>query len=647
MQSEIPTPQTTLAILLAASEWPQFPDFQQSKAFVNSANGLKSYLLGPGEFGLPKDNLLDLFNSKQSPDDIDRQIGDFLEKRISEMRLSGYPARDVLFYFVGHGGFSGNNLDYFLAIWRTRESNPSASSLQIANLAHTLKDKARHLRHTIILDCCFAASATKFFQGAEPTQAAIKQTVDAFKVQHKGHGFPGRGTSLLCSSRHNVPSLISPDGEYTMFSQALLYVLRDKSSYQKGSLSLRAVANLADDYLWTMYGDKQAPKPEIHSPDQSEGDVADVPFFAGTRVNGIKIFPIDATMDEKQREYLLQMEQILHTRVIGQDEAIRAISRVVRRAWTGLKDRKYPIGSFIFVGSQGVGKTELARALADFLFGSEDALIEFNMSEYMERHSSARLLGAPPGYVGYEQGGQLTEAIRSKPYSVVLLDEIEKAHPEILNVLLQICQEGKLTDTRGRLVDFHNTVVILTSKVGQSLLDKVNLVAFKRSKDNLGPNLSEYDAARAKILGELKNLLRPEILYSIDEIIFFTSLNYEEMYQLVELLLKRIRAHLAEQQIELIVSQATKDYLIEKGFDPKFGARPLRRNIQRLVEDLLAEGLLQSKFQPGDVIEADIIDDELILMVRKRIDALPLPSYPEASDISGVELNINVDESQT
>src|SRR5437588_505223 len=346
---------------------------------------------------------------------------------------------------------------------------------------------------------------------------------------------------------------------------------------------------------------------------------------------GIPVMRI--AQEESQR--LLQMEDALHSRVIAQDEAIEKVSRAVRRARAGLKDPKRPIGSFIFMGPTGVGKTELARALAEFMFGSEEALIKIDMSEFMERHAAARLVGAPPGYVGYEEGGQLTEAVRRKSYSVILLDEIEKAHPDVFNMLLQILEDGKLTDAKGRTVDFRNTIVIMTSNVGAALLNKEASIGFKQSKDKAKANQSEYESMKGKVLGELKNTFKPEFLNRIDEVIVFHSLRIEEMYSIVELLLNRVRVQLTEQQIELIVPQATKDFLIDKGFDPQYGARPLRRTIQRMVEDPLAEGLLQGKFHPGDLVEASIIDDDLVLQVRNRIEQLPAPATPEAALSAG------------
>ena len=346
---------------------------------------------------------------------------------------------------------------------------------------------------------------------------------------------------------------------------------------------------------------------------------------------GIPVMRI--AQEESQR--LLQMEDALHTRIIAQNEAIEKIARAVRRARAGLKDPKRPIGSFIFMGPTGVGKTELAKALAEFMFGSEDALIKIDMSEFMERHAAARLVGAPPGYVGYEEGGQLTEAVRRKSYSVILLDEIEKAHPDVFNMLLQILEDGKLTDAKGRTVDFRNTIVIMTSNVGAALLNKEASIGFKQSKDKDKVNQSEYESMKGKVLGELKNTFKPEFLNRIDEVIVFHSLRIEEMYSIVDLLLNRVRVQLTEQQVELIVPQSSKDFLIEKGFDAQYGARPLRRTIQRMVEDPLAEGLLQGKFHPGDLVEAIVVDDELLLRVRNRIEQLPPPATPEAALSAG------------
>jgi ATP-dependent Clp protease ATP-binding subunit ClpC len=368
--------------------------------------------------------------------------------------------------------------------------------------------------------------------------------------------------------------------------------------------------------------DQGSEKPQV-----TEEDIAQIVSMW----TGIPVMRI--AQEESAR--LLEMESALHKRIIGQDEAIDTISRAVRRARAGLKDPKRPIGSFIFMGPTGVGKTELAKALAEFMFGSEDALIKIDMSEFMERHAAARLVGAPPGYVGYEEGGQLTEAVRRKSYSVILLDEIEKAHPDVFNMLLQILEDGKLTDAKGRTVDFRNTIVIMTSNVGATLLNKEAAIGFMQSKDKAKQQQSEYEAMKDKVLGELKNTFKPEFLNRIDATIVFHSLRQEHVRQIVDLLLARVRVQLTEQQVELLVPEDAKDFLVTKGYDPQYGARPLRRTIQSLVEDPLAEGLLQGKFRPGDIVEAVQHDGTVELEVHERhedlLRQLPPPTEPALS----------------
>ncbi len=338
---------------------------------------------------------------------------------------------------------------------------------------------------------------------------------------------------------------------------------------------------------------------------------------------------------QEESARLLEMESALHKRIIGQDEAIDTISRAVRRARAGLKDPKRPIGSFIFMGPTGVGKTELAKALAEFMFGSEDAIIKIDMSEFMERHSAARLVGAPPGYVGYEEGGELTEKVRRKSYSVILLDEIEKAHPDVFNMLLQILEDGKLTDAKGRTVDFRNTIIIMTSNVGATLLNREAAIGFMQTRDKDKAAQSDYDRMKDKVLGELKNTFKPEFLNRIDAIMVFHSLRQEHVRQIVDLLLARVRVQLTEQQIQLVVPDDAKDFLVTKGYDPQYGARPLRRTIQNLIEDPLAEFLLQGKFQPGDVVHAVARDGTIVLEQGEHPDGLRLPPPPEAALSAG------------
>ena len=314
-------------------------------------------------------------------------------------------------------------------------------------------------------------------------------------------------------------------------------------------------------------------------------------------------------MEESER--LLQMEDALHKRVVGQQEAVVTISRAVRRARAGLKDPKRPIGSFIFLGPTGVGKTELARALAEFLFGSEENMIKIDMSEFMERHSVARLVGAPPGYVGYEEGGQLTEAVRRKGYSVVLLDEIEKAHPEVFNMLLQVMEDGRLTDAKGRKVDFRNTIIVMTSNVGADLIKRDTTLGFAPRGSEVSNSESAYVKMKEKVLGELKKTFRPEFMNRIDSVVVFRALNKEEIRGIVDILMGRVRAQLIEQKITLEVDDEAKDLLAENGWDPQFGARPLRRTIQNMIEDELAEQLLQGQIKQGSTVKVTVKDDKL------------------------------------
>ncbi|MDY0407311.1 ATP-dependent protease ATP-binding subunit ClpC [Virgibacillus sp. 179-BFC.A HS] len=302
------------------------------------------------------------------------------------------------------------------------------------------------------------------------------------------------------------------------------------------------------------------------------------------------------TQDESER--LLHLEEVLHERVIGQDEAVKAVSTAIRRARAGLKDPKRPIGSFIFLGPTGVGKTELARALAEAMFADEDAMIRIDMSEYMEKHSTSRLVGSPPGYVGYDEGGQLTEKVRRKPYSVVLLDEVEKAHPDVFNILLQVLEDGRLTDSKGRLVDFRNTVLIMTSNVGASELRRNKYVGFTLDDEN-----QDYNDMRTKVMDELKKAFRPEFLNRIDETIVFHSLEKKHMKKIVSLMIDQLQNRLKDQDIHFTITDKAIEKIANEGFEPEYGARPLRRSIQKNIEDMLSEQLLKGNISKGETVK--------------------------------------------
>jgi len=342
---------------------------------------------------------------------------------------------------------------------------------------------------------------------------------------------------------------------------------------------------------WSQAKDKM--RPEL-----TEEDIAKII----SQWTGIPIF----RLEEKESEKLLKIEEELHKRVVGQDEPISAIAHAVRRSRAGIKDPKRPIGSFIFLGPTGVGKTLLARALADFMFGDEGALLQLDMSEYMEKFNVSRLIGAPPGYVGYEEGGQLTEKVRRRPYAVILLDEIEKAHPDVFNLLLQVFEDGRLTDSFGRKVDFRNTIVIMTSNVGAELIRKTGSLGFKAQKEEI-----TYQEMKEKLLEEVKRTFKPEFLNRIDDIIVFRLLVKEDLQRIIEIEIGFVADRLKEQNIILEVNQGAKDLLIEKGFDPVFGARPLKRTIQRFLEDPLASEIISKRFKEGSLVKVSRKNEEL------------------------------------
>jgi len=341
---------------------------------------------------------------------------------------------------------------------------------------------------------------------------------------------------------------------------------------------------------------------------------------------GIPVFKLT----EEETEKLLRMEDEIHKRIISQEDAISAVSRAIRRTRSGLKDPKRPTGSFIFLGPSGVGKTELSKALAEFLFGDEDALIQLDMSEYMEKHTVSRLIGSPPGYVGYEEGGQLTEAVRRKPFSVILFDEIEKAHPDVFNTLLQILEDGRLTDSQGHTVDFKNTIIIMTSNLGTRDISKGVGIGFTAARDDA----VTYEKMKETVQEELKRQFRPEFLNRIDEVIVFHKLTIPDVKLIVDLLMRRVEEQLKSKDIDLDLTDAAKSLLAERGYDQALGARPLRRTIQRLVEDPLSEKILHKEFRAGETVFVDAADEEIVFehgptIVPPDVPPVELASSPE------------------
>jgi ATP-dependent Clp protease ATP-binding subunit ClpC len=373
-------------------------------------------------------------------------------------------------------------------------------------------------------------------------------------------------------------------------------------------------------------------------PEVGEEEIADIVSMW----TGIPVFKLT----EAETARLIRMEDELHKRVIGQNEAIIAVSKSIRRSRAGIKDPKRPTGSFIFLGPSGVGKTELARTLAEFLFGDEDALIQVDMSEYMEKHTVSRLVGSPPGYIGYDEGGQLTEAVRRKPYSVLLLDEIEKAHPDVFNILLQILEEGRLTDAQGRKVDFRNTIVIMTSNIGAAQISKNQGLGFQIG-DEQGLT---YEDMKSRVMGELKKVFRPELLNRIDETMVFHKLTKQEIIPIVDIQMKRVREQMAVHEVSIELTDEAKELLVEKGYDPAMGARPLRRAIQHYIEDPLADFVLGRELEPGSTIlvarKAD--SDELGADSQVDITIIPAEVTPERITVPPTEPQAHVeDDSET
>jgi ATP-dependent Clp protease ATP-binding subunit ClpC len=317
-------------------------------------------------------------------------------------------------------------------------------------------------------------------------------------------------------------------------------------------------------------------------------------------------------MEQKETAKLLAMEAEMKQRVIGQDEAVTAISKALRRSRADLKDPRRPIGSFVFLGPTGVGKTFLARTLAEFMFGDSDALIQIDMSEYMEKFTASRLIGSPPGYVGYEEGGQLSEAVRRRPYSVVLFDEIEKAHPDVMHLLLQILEDGKVTDSLGRKIDFRNTIIVMTSNVGAEFIKRQTTMGFGAARDE-----ANYETMRDKILEETKRVFKPEFLNRLDEIIVFHSLEKPDLLRIVDLEMAKVKKRLKLKEIEIVLDALAHEFVIEKGYDPTYGARPMRRAVERYLEDPLAEEILKGGVKPGDLVEVTVADGKLAFHVAE------------------------------
>ena len=433
---------------------------------------------------------------------------------------------------------------------------------------------------------------------------------------------PDKAIDLIdeAGSRLRIRRMTTPP-EYRQVEQDLSAIRAEKEAALERQ-NFELAKKLADQEQEKL-DRKTALEQEWHSEGIDLFDVVDEDVIAEVLANwtGIPVYKLT----EQETAKLVRMEEELHKRIIGQEDAVSALSRAIRRTRAGLKDPRRPAGSFIFLGPTGVGKTELAKGLAEFLFGDQDALIQLDMSEYMEKHTVSRLIGSPPGYVGYDEGGQLTEAVRRKPFSVVLFDEVEKAHPDIFNALLQILEDGRLTDAQGRTVDFKNTVLIMTSNLGTADLRKAG-IGFSKTSEAV-----THERMKGKVQEALKAHFRPEFLNRIDEVIVFHELQIEEVTEIVDLLIRRVREQLEAQGLGLELTRAAKEFVAKKGYDPTLGARPLRRAIQQLIEDPLSEKILWKEFRVGETIIADVEDESIVFRSVEGLEPPPVELAGAAS----------------
>ena len=440
----------------------------------------------------------------------------------------------------------------------------------------------------------------------EITDSAIKAAVELSSRYVNDRYLPDKAIDLMdeAASRVKLNSLTAPK-EVKKIEEKINEIVKEKEdaintqNFEKAA-KLRDKEQKEREKLekvkleWTQ-------KNQITAATVTENEIAEV-------ISKWTNIPVNK-LTEAETAKLRKLEEELHKRVIGQDAAITAVSKAVRRGRVGLKDPKRPIGSFIFLGPTGVGKTETCKALAECLFGDENSMIRVDMSEYMEKHTVAKLIGSPPGYVGYEEGGQLTEKVRRKPYAVILFDEIEKAHPDVFNILLQILEDGRLTDSQGRMVDFKNTVIIMTSNVGARNITEQKTIGFNNTENKE----KNYEQIKGDVMNELKKAFRPEFLNRIDEIIVFKPLDEMEIEKIVEIMIKSSTGRLAEREISIEVTENMKKHIAKKGFDPAYGARPLRRAIQSLIEDTLAEEILDGKVKNGDSVVIDFVDEKVVV----------------------------------
>jgi ATP-dependent Clp protease ATP-binding subunit ClpC len=494
------------------------------------------------------------------------------------------------------------------------------------------------------------AALERRFQSVMVDEPSIEETIEILKgirSRYEAHHNLEITDEALTAAAHlaarYVPDRFMPDKAIDLIDEASARVRLYKVPFAAEQERLARYTSEDDDDVFARRLEEMTQSGE---PDDQFGDsLDDIDMDLGRPPESPRVTAEDIaevvsmwtgipvrSLATEEKERLLQMEVELHKRIVGQHEAIETISKAVRRARAGLKSPRRPIGTFIFLGPTGVGKTELAKALAEFMFGSEDALVRLDMSEFMERHNVARLVGSPPGYVGFEEGGQLTEAVRRRPYSVILFDEIEKAHPEAFNTLLQIMEEGNLSDAKGKKVDFRNTILILTSNVGADLIKRETSLGFnvKHSNEDVNEE-SNYQKMRKKVMSEMERTFRPEFRNRLDSTIIFRALSRAEIGDIVDLLKRQVDELLKEHEIILVLTDAAKDFLATEGYDPDFGARPLRRVIQARIEDPMSEGILAGKFNRGDKVEVDVEDGQIVFKVIESSPEALSPAVTEAA----------------
>ena len=486
--------------------------------------------------------------------------------------------------------------------------------------ATTLDEYRKHIEGDAALERRFQSVLVE-----EPTIEETIQILKGIRGRYEAHHNLEITDDALQTAAHLAARYVTdrfmPDKAIDLIDEASARVRLYKIPFAS---ELKKPKEEDDDLLEDTFGEVDLDfEVEVEKPKVTSDDVAEVTsMWTGIPVRQL-------ATEEKER--LLHMEEALHKRIVGQDEAINAISKAVRRARAGLKDPRRPIGTFMFLGPTGVGKSELAKALAEFMFGSEEALIKLDMSEFMERHNVARLVGSPPGYIGYEEGGQLTEAVRRRPYSVILFDEIEKAHPEAFNTLLQVMEDGHLSDAKGKRVDFRNAILILTSNVGADLIKRETSLGFGVKRDEKMGEEEAYKKMRKQVMDEMERMFRPEFRNRLDGVVIFRALSRQDITEIVDLLLDEVRERIKEQNLFLDVTQAAKEFLAEEGYNPDFGARPLRRVIQNRIEDAFSEAILAGRFKAGDKVQADIEEGQIVFKLLESTQTETAPPLPAAT----------------